>query len=85
MDLATPDQLQDALDDCTLDHWISKTQALGSRFDAARHAAVQLLKPNVTHVSIPKRTLNNEAELKAWLTEVEQLLADKLKSGPVAL
>ena len=85
IDLATPDQLQDALDDCTLDHWISKTQALGSRFDAARLAAVQLLKPNVTQVSIPKRTLNNEAELKVWLVEVEQLLADKLKSGPVAL
>jgi len=85
IDLATPDQLQDALDDCTLDHWISKTQALGSRFDAARHAAVQLLKPNVTQVNIPKRTLNNEAELKVWLVEVEQLLADKLKSGPVAL
>lgn len=85
IDLATPDQLQDALDDCNLDHWISKTQALGSRFEAARHSAVLLLKPNVVHVSIPKRTLNNEAELKAWLAEVEQLLAEKLKSGLVAL
>ena len=85
IDLASPEQLQDALDDCNLDHWISKTQALGSRFDAARHSAVQLLKPNVVHVVLPKRTLNNEAELKVWLAEVEQVLADKLKSGPVAL
>jgi hypothetical protein len=84
VDLATPEQLQDALDDCTLDHWISKTQALGSRFDAARHSAVWLLKPNVVHVTIPKRTLNNEAELKDWLAEVEMLLVKKLKSGPVA-
>ena len=29
-----------------------------------------LLRPNVVHVAIPKRTLNNEAELKAWLAEV---------------
>ncbi len=85
IELATPEQLQDALDDCTLDHWISKTQALSSRFDAARHSAVQLLKPNVVHVALPKRTLNNEAELKTWLAEVELLLAEKLKSGPVAL
>ena len=85
IDLATPDQLQDALDDCNLAHWISKTQALSSRFDAARHSAVLLLKPNVVHVVIPKRTLNNEVELKAWLAEVEQLLAEKLKSGPVVL
>lgn len=83
--LSTPEQLQDALDECDLDHWVSKTQALPSRFDVARHAAVQLLKPNVVYVSIPRRTLNDEAELKAWLAEVEALLASKLKSGPVAL
>jgi len=81
----TPEQLQDALDDCDLDHWVSKTQALPSRFEAARHAAVQLLKPNVVHVSLPKRTLNDEAELKAWLAEVEVLLSAKLQKGPVAL
>lgn len=81
----TPEQLQDALDDCDLDHWVSKTQALPSRFEAARHAAVQLLKPNVVHVAIPKRTLNDEAELQSWLSEVEALIRTKLKSGPVSL
>jgi hypothetical protein len=83
--MGTPDQLQDALDDCDLDHWVSKTQALTSRFEAARHAAVQLLKPNVVHVSLPKRTLNDEAELKSWLDEVAELIRAKLKSGPVNL
>jgi hypothetical protein len=83
--LGTPEQLQDALGDCDLDHWVSKTQALSSRFEAARHAAVQLLKPNVVHVALPKRTLNDVAELTAWLEEVEALLGAKLKQGPVAL
>jgi hypothetical protein len=83
--LGTPEQLQDALDECDLEHWVSKTQALPSRFEAARHAAVQLLKPNVVHVALPKRTLNDETELKAWLAEVETLLSTKLKQGPVAL
>jgi len=83
--LGTPEQLQDALDECDLEHWASKTQALPSRFEAARHAAVQLLKPNVVHVTLPKRTLNDQAELKAWLAEVEALLDAKLKQGPVAL
>lgn len=85
LQLGTPEQLQDALDDCDLEHWVSKTQALPSRFEAARHAAVQLLKPNVVHVTLPKRTLNDQAELKAWLAEVEALLDAKLKQGPVAL
>lgn len=83
--LGTPDQLQDALDECDLDHWVTRTQALTSRFEAARQAAVQLLKPNVVHVTIPRRTLNDEAELKTWLVEVEALLTEKLKQGPVAL
>ena len=83
--ISTPEQLQDALDDCDLDHWVSKTQALPNRFEAARHAAVQLLKPNVIRVDLPKRTLNDEAELKAWLSQVEAFLSDKLKQGPVSL
>lgn len=83
--LGMPEQLQDALDDCDLEHWVSKTQALPSRFEAARQAAVQLLKPNVVHVSIPRRTLNDEVELKAWLAEVEALIAPKLNQGPVTV
>ena len=83
--LGTSDQLQDALDDCDLEHWVSKTQALPSRFEAARHAAVQLLKPNVVYVALPKCTLNDEAELKAWLAGVETLIREKLASGPVSL
>jgi hypothetical protein len=83
--LSTAEQLQDALDDCDLDHWVSKTQALSSRFEAVRLAAAQLLKPNVVHVSLPKRTLSDQIDLKAWIAEVESLIADKLKHGPVAL
>ncbi|WP_153135349.1 BREX system P-loop protein BrxC [Paraburkholderia agricolaris] len=83
--LGTPEQLQDSLDECDLDHWVAKTQALSNRFEAVRHAAVQLLKPNVVHVAIPRRTLNDEAELRAWLVDVEALLVAKLKQGPVAL
>jgi hypothetical protein len=47
-----------------------------------------LSDPNVkriAHLSLPKRTLNNTEELKAWLADVERLVADKLKQGPVAL
>ena len=55
------------------------------RFEAARHAAVQRLKPNVVHVALPKRTLNDEAELDAWLSEIDALIRNKLKSGPVSL
>jgi hypothetical protein len=43
------------------------------------------LKPNAVYVPLPKRTLNDEAELKVWLAETEALLMAKLKHGPVSL
>lgn len=85
VDCGTPEKLLDALDECDLGHWASRIEALPNRYDLARRAAVELLKPNVTHVSLPRRTLNDHAELKAWLAEVESVLAEKLKNGPVAL
>jgi len=42
-----------------------------------------LLKPNVTRVQLPRRTLSDGEELKAWLSEVEEMLVEKLKSGPI--
>lgn len=54
------------------------------RFEAAQHAAVQLLEPNVAYVSLPEGTLNDEAELKAWLTNVESLIRKRPKSGHVS-
>lgn len=83
--LSSTEQLQDALDTCGLEHWASRTQALPSRFTAARMAAVQLLKPNVVQVSLPRRTLNDAAEIQAWLDEVSALLHAKIQEGPVAL
>jgi len=85
IDLSTPDALSDALEDCNLQRWIERTQALHTRFDAVRFEAAKLLKPNVVQVSLPKRTLNSPEEVKEWLNEVEKLLLDKVSKGPVSL
>ena len=81
--LSTTDELVDALEECDLQRWIERTQALRSRFDALRMAAAQLLEPKVTHVPLPKRTLKTEEDVQAWLHEAEQLLNERLKSGPI--
>jgi len=82
--IGTPDELLEQFEAYDLDHWAERIQALPSRFEAARHAAVQLLKPNVVRVSLPRRTLNDEAELAVWLGEVEAMLREALKNGPAA-
>ena len=81
--LSTTDELVDALEECDLQRWIERTQALRSRFDALRMAAAQLLEPKVTHVPLPKRTLKTEEDVQAWLHEAEQLLNERLKLGPI--
>jgi hypothetical protein len=81
--LSTAEKLIDALEECDLQRWIERTQALRSRFDALRMAVAQLLEPKVTHVPLPKRTLKTEDDLRAWLHEAEQLLNERLKLGPI--
>jgi hypothetical protein len=81
--LSTNDELVDALEECDLQRWIERTQALRSRFDALRMAAALLLEPKVTHVPLPQRTLKTEEDVQVWLHEAEQLLNERLKSGPI--
>ena len=81
--LSTTDELVDALEECDLQRWNERTQALRSRFDSLRMAVAQLLEPKVTQVSLPKRTLKTEEDVLAWLHEAEQLLNERLKLGPV--
>lgn len=83
LDLSTAEKLADALDECDLQRWIERTQALTTRFAAVRMDAAKLLKPNVVQVKLPQRTLNDAHEVKAWLSEVEALLLSKVQQGPI--
>lgn len=82
-DISTADQLQDALDDCNLQRWIERMQALKTRFDSVRLEAARLLMPTVKRVSLPSRTLSSAEEVKVWLTEAEAALLKQLANGPV--
>jgi hypothetical protein len=81
--ISTAEELQDALDDCNLDRWIERTQALRTRFDSVRLEAARLLMPTVKRVSLPSRTLNSAEEVKVWLAEAEAALLNQLADGPV--
>jgi hypothetical protein len=60
-------------------------QALPSLFKQARLEAAKLLEPKVVQVSLPHRTIRTVDEAREWLNEVETLLGEKLKDGPVML
>ena len=85
VDTSTVEALCDALDDCSLDHWRSRTQALDAAFDGIRTDAARLLAPKAVQVKLPRGTLNDEAALRDWLDKVERQLRDGLAEGPVVL
>lgn len=81
--LASREDVIDSLESCSLEQWSDRTASLAARFESARQDAVKLLQPQVQHVALPKRTFENEAQLRQWLAEVEASLLAKLAEGPV--
>uniref|UniRef100_UPI003568D32D BREX system P-loop protein BrxC n=1 Tax=Halomonas sp. TaxID=1486246 RepID=UPI003568D32D len=57
--------------------------ALSSRFDEVLVAAAEAMEPEIQFVSLPRRTLKNDADIDAWLDEVRSRLQEALQEGPV--
>lgn len=85
VDVSGSEKILDELERCSLSQWGDRTQALKGRFEHARMEAAKLLQPEVTWVDLPKRMLNDEADLADWLEEAEQRIRDKLQEGPVMI
>lgn len=83
--VATVKDLRAALAMKSLDLWDAQIAALPARFAAVRQALAKRLEPAVVSVSLPKRIVRDEAELKSWLTDAEQKIRAQLTSGPVSL
>lgn len=80
---STLDEVLDALEQCPLNNWVSKTEALQVKFAQVRIEAARLLEPKVQRIDLPRRTLKTDAELDAWLKEAEAKLRAGLNDGPV--
>lgn len=61
----------------------SEIAALSKRFSDAAESAAKIFAPDTQYVSLPRRTLANEADIAAWLAEAETLLRNALQKGPV--
>ena len=85
VDVSSPESILDELERCSLSQWADRTQALKWRFEQARLDAAKLLQPKVRRVDLPRRTINDEAELADWLKEAGQLISDELEDGPVMI
>ena len=77
------DDVLDALDQCGLEHWGERKEALHTKFEGVRSDAAMLLMPKSVRAQLPKRTLEDEAAVEQWLDEAREELLAKLKEGPV--
>ncbi len=81
----TVEELVDSLEFCSIKHWNDRIQAQNNKFNSATLDAAKLLEPKVQQVKLPHRTLKTEADIKAWLAEVEQLMLKDLQNGPLVV
>jgi hypothetical protein len=65
--------------------WKDRREALPAKFSQARLAAAKLLEPKAVRVTLPSSTLHDEAEARKWLSQVEEMVLEQLKTGPVVV
>ena len=78
-------ELATALRTCDLGTWSTHADALSTRCQNALEAAIRAAQPKARKVDLPKATINNEAELEAWLNSAKKTLAQALKDGPAII
>lgn len=67
--------------------WADRTAALGTRFQQVQLEAAALLEPKATYYELPSATLKTQAEVRAWVQELERDLVARLEKadGPLVV
>lgn len=71
------------LDSTTLQSFQDRIAAMPGRFDRVILGAAKMVEPEIQDISLPCRTIKTEEEVDQWLQDVEKLLKEALKQGPV--
>ena len=69
----------------SLDAWQTRCAALPSQFQAAVDEAVKLSAPKAITFILPKRTLNSQVDIDAYLTELKTDLEAALAGSPAVI
>ena len=83
--IGTSEGLIQALEQHPISVWNDRIHALSSHFDQVRELSAKASDPEVQAVDIPRRTIKTEADIQAWLKEVEAQLKIALAKGPVLI
>ena len=81
LNLSGINEVVSALGKTGLNEWESRTEALGSRFEKARHEVLRLTRPEAVQVKLTRRTLESAADLDGYLDELRAQLSGHLADG----
>ncbi|GHB48312.1 BREX system P-loop protein BrxC [Mongoliitalea lutea] len=73
--------LSHQLQKISLDNWKTKISALQGQFDAALNEAIELAAPKAASFYLPKRTINNQAELEQYISDLKAKLETLLENS----
>lgn len=85
IEVGTTEQILGTLHKIGLSELGAIGHALPTRFNNALEEAAKLLEPKAQTVKLAKTTIKSDDNLVSWLTDTEQRIREKLKSGPVIL
>lgn len=85
IEVGSSDAIEKTLASISIGLLRERIAAMPSRFDAILKKAAEEMEPKAQFVRMPRRTLKTEADITAWLQEVEQQLKAALPDGPIVL
>lgn len=85
LQIATQAELLQELTAHPVTGWDDRIDALSGRFTRAREQASKLLEPETQSIDLPRRTLKDEADVQKWMKEVNEVLLEAVKKGPVVI
>ncbi len=81
-----PQALLNHLNKLSLDTWQTKIAALSGQFQSALDEAIKLSAPKAEVYNLPKKTLNSEADIDAYVEEVKTEMKEIIrKAGSIIL
>jgi len=83
--LGSSEDVQHALKTRTLDARDLEVSALPEKFRASAAEAAQLLEPKIRRIKLPSGSFKSEADIEKWISDVEVLLKQEVKKGPIML
>lgn len=73
------------LDQYSIAILVDRLAAIPGRLNSVLFNAAKLCAPDIQVVKVPSRTIQTEADIRAWISEVEKDLTAALLKGPIVI